>query len=345
MTEIKSKDPEEMKRFLFHELSEKEREKVEERFFTDQDFFYDLTELENTLVDAYIRKELKSEDLKRFEASLEKSPERREKINDAIALKTLIERENQTNRYAFTEPQLSFWKKLSSFFSLQISATQYVTAVLLILLLSGTAFLIYDRVLLNQELANYRENQKNIEELRKHEQNLQVQLDQVKEREQNLQNQISEKEGEREILSQELEREKAGRKQIEQELNRLKNLPKNLPTTVQPQQSTIATIIISPFLGSRGEERNNIKSIKISPNIKSIHLTLQVPKESTAELFIVRFKEQTISSKQEPQTTKSGVKFIKITIPVNQFSKTDENTITLLGNNGVRYDYLLKIKP
>ena len=37
----------EMKRFLFQEFSEKEREAFEERFFADSDFFYDLMDLEN----------------------------------------------------------------------------------------------------------------------------------------------------------------------------------------------------------------------------------------------------------------------------------------------------------
>ncbi|MCB1025586.1 MAG: hypothetical protein KDB79_14410, partial [Acidobacteria bacterium] len=86
MTEIESKQSEEMKRFVFHELSIEEREIFEERFFLDEDFFYDLLELENRLVDDFVRGKLKGSDLKRFEASLEKSEERRQKVANAIAL-------------------------------------------------------------------------------------------------------------------------------------------------------------------------------------------------------------------------------------------------------------------
>ena len=345
MTEIEPKNLEEMKRFLFHELSEKERESIEERFFTDQDFFYDLMELENSLVDGYVRKELKADDLKRFEMSLEKSPERLEKIKDALALKALIEKENQTVQPTVIETQPSFWEKLLAFFTLQMSSTQYVTAALLFLLLGGIGFLIYDRTRLNQELANYRENQKTLEDLQKQERNLQNQLNEIQEREQNLQNQINEKQGESEILNQQLQREKAERERIENELTRLKNLPQNLPPTpIQPPKPTIATVVLSPFFGSRDGGGNEVKTVKLDSNTKSVNLTLQIPKESTAELFLIRFKGQIIVSKQKPQKTKSGVRFVTVTIPANQFSTNEENTVTVLGNDGVRYDYLLKIQ-
>jgi len=352
MTEIESKNLEEMKRFLFHELSEKVGEKIEERFFFDQDFFYDLMALEDSLVDTYVRQELKGEDLKRFEASLSKSPERLEKINDAIALKSLLEKESQTIQQTVTEKQPSFWEKISAFFTMQMSSPHYVTAALLFLLLGGIGFLLYDRFRLNQELADYRENQKNVEDLQKQEQNLQNRFNEIKEREQNLQNQINEKKGESEILNQELEREKAERTRIENELNRLKNLQKNLPQNPSLQQSrqtqspkpTIATIILSPFLGSRDGGGNEVKTVKLNSNTKSVSLTLQIPKESTAEIFIIRFKEQIIAPKQKSLKTKSGVRFVTVTIRANQLSTKEENTITILGNDGVRYDYLLKIQ-
>jgi hypothetical protein len=70
---------EEMKRFVFYEMTEKEREAVEDRFFEDSDYFYELSELENDLVDSYVRGELIGTDLKRFEESLIKSPEKEQR--------------------------------------------------------------------------------------------------------------------------------------------------------------------------------------------------------------------------------------------------------------------------
>lgn len=348
MTEVDSKNLEEMKRFLFHELSDEEREAMEERFFSDEDFFYDLMELENSFVDAYARSELKGDDLKRFEASLEKSPERREKIANAIALNSLIGEEKQAAKKPSptVESQPSFWEKLSSFFTLQMSAMQYASAALIVLLVCGTAVLLYERFRLNQELADLEKNQKAVEELQKQEQNLQNQLNEIKEREQTLQNQIGEKQGESEILNQEIEREKAERERLENELNRLKNLQKNLPSNNQnqPPKPTIATVVLSPFIGSRGGSDNNAKTLKLDPNIKSVSLTLQLPKDVKAEIFLVKFKGENIASKQKPRTTKSGVKFLTVTIPANRLSIGEDNIISAVGNDGVRSDFVLKIQ-
>lgn len=350
MTEIDPKNLEEMKRFLFHETSVEEREQMEERFFEDEKFFYDLMELENSLTDAYARKELKGKDLKRFEASLEKSPERKEKVFNAIALNSLIEEEKRTveKPSEIIESQLSFWDKISSFFTLQMSAMQYASATLILLLACGTGFLLYERFRLNQELADLQNNQKSTEELQKQEQSLQNQLKQTQEREQNLQTQIGEKQGESEILNQQLEREKAERERLESELNRLKNLQQNLPqqrqTQNQPPTPTIATVVLSPFLGSRGGGDNNAKTIKLDSNIKTVSLTLQLPKEVKAEMFLVKFKGENIASKQKPRTTKSGTKFLIVTIPANQFSTGEDNVISAVGNDGVRNDFVLKVQ-
>lgn len=350
MTEIDSKNLEEMKRFLFHELSDDKREQMEERFFSDEEFFYDLMELENSFVDAYARQELTGEDLKRFEASLEKSPERREKIFNAVALDALIKEEKQTvvKPVVIAEPQPGFWEKISSFFTLQMSAMQYASAALIFLLVCGSSFLLYERIRLNRELAEFQNNQKSIEDLQKQEQNLQNQINESKQREQNLQNQVNDKQGESEILNQQLEREKAERERIENELNRLKNLQKNLPPInrkeIAPPRPTIATVVLSPFLGGRGENNDNAKTIELDSNIKSITFTLQLPKDVKAEMFLVKFKGENLTTKQKPRTTKSGVKFLTVTIPANQFSTGEDNVISVVGNDGVRTDFVLKVQ-
>lgn len=347
MTETNPKNPEEMKRFLFHELSDAERESLEERFFTDENFFYDLMELENSLVDAYARGELAGDDLKRFEASLEKSPERHEKIANAIALISLVKEEKQTaqNPVAITETQPTFWEKIASFFTL--SAMQYASAALVMLLAVAAGFLLYERFQLREELAEYRENQRQLEELQKQEQNLQNQLREIQEREQALQKQIGEKQDESEILNQELESEKAERERLESELQRLRNLRRNLPPETQPENQppppTIATVVLLPFSGARDGSANNIKTIKISPNVKSVTTTLQLPKEATAETFSVRFGGNVLALNRKPRATKSGIRFLTVTIPANHLSTAEDNVIAVIGDE-VRYNYVLKVQ-
>ncbi|MCB1024479.1 MAG: hypothetical protein KDB79_08815, partial [Acidobacteria bacterium] len=235
--------------------------------------------------------------------------------------------------------------------TLQLSATQYASAALLFLLLSGTGFLFYERIRLNRELANYREEQKNIEALKDQERELQNKINEIQQREKNLQKQIDNKKGESEILNDQLESEKAEKQRLQNEIDRLKDLQKRVPippqqreTPSQPPQPTIATVVLSPFIGGRGDENGGIKSVKFSPSIKSVSLTLQLPKDAAAELFLVKFAGKNIAANQKPNTTKSGIKFITVKIPANQFSIEKENTISVFGNNGVSYEFILKVQ-
>lgn len=347
MTEIDPKNLEEMKRYLFHESSDAEREAMEEHFFSDEDFFYDLMELENSLADAYARGELAGDDAKRFAASLENSPERRAKVANAAALKSFISEENRAAQKSVpvaAPPAAGFWEKILAFFTGQMTAMQYASAALIFLLVCGTGFLLYERVRLNRELADLRENQKSVEELQKQEQALQNQLNETRERERNLQDRIGEKQGESEVLTEQLEREKTQRERLENELERLKKLQKNLPPPNQPLQPTIATIVLSPFLGSRGGSGNNVKTLKLDSNIKSVAATLQLPKDANADLFLVRFKGKIVASSQKPRLTKSGLKFVTVTLPADQLSIGEDNVISVFGSDGVRYDFILRVQ-
>ena len=111
---------EEMKRYLFGELSEKEREKLEDRFFEDSDYFYELTELENELVDKYAQGKLKGSELTRFEQSLARSPDRREKIANARAIRTLIIDEKPA-----LIPIATLGERISNFFGFKISKAKF----------------------------------------------------------------------------------------------------------------------------------------------------------------------------------------------------------------------------
>ena len=84
---------EELKRYIFDEMDETERENLDERFFEDSELFYEYVELKNDLTDLYARNLLKGEDLQRFERSLAKTPAGREKIAIARTLQTLADEE------------------------------------------------------------------------------------------------------------------------------------------------------------------------------------------------------------------------------------------------------------
>ena len=60
--------------YLFNEMSAEEREKIENKFFEDDEVFFAIAERENELVDSYNAGRLNGEQLERFERSLAASP-------------------------------------------------------------------------------------------------------------------------------------------------------------------------------------------------------------------------------------------------------------------------------
>lgn len=58
MTHANPPTREELKRYLYYELPDAERDALEERLFEDEGLFYEVRHLENDLVDAYARQEL-----------------------------------------------------------------------------------------------------------------------------------------------------------------------------------------------------------------------------------------------------------------------------------------------
>ncbi len=73
-------------RYLLGELSERERERLEAAYFTDEEAFDQMLVAENELYDAYVRGELPAAARARFEANLLTEPRGRERVKFARAL-------------------------------------------------------------------------------------------------------------------------------------------------------------------------------------------------------------------------------------------------------------------
>lgn len=82
-----------MTRYLLGELSDGERDELEARYFRDGSAFDALVDVENALVDDYVRGRLAPETRARFEAHYLSTPERRERVRFARALVTVTDRQ------------------------------------------------------------------------------------------------------------------------------------------------------------------------------------------------------------------------------------------------------------
>ena len=347
MTRTDTNNTEEMKRYLFHELSETERDALEERFFEDDTLFYELVELENNLVDQYARGELASNDRTRFERSLPKSPERREKVANAAALQKFIAEEKQTVAAPVaivSEEKQSIWQSISNFFSFRMPVLQMATTAMTLLLMVGVGFLLYERTRIGQELARARNEQnERFTTFRQQETSLQEQIIQARQREQDLQNQINTERGQSDILDSQLEREQSEKLRLERELERLRrekgNLPPVQPKSNQPFSPTIATIFLAPS-GKGG----GIKTVKVNKNTSKISITLQIPKESQAETYSVKLEGVSVAENLKPRATKSGNKVITVSIPAQQLTPDKENLLTVTGDDQSRFNYVFRVQ-
>lgn len=152
-----SSDKEKIKQFIYGELSDEEAEVIEERMFSDTDFFYQITSLEDELVDWYVAEKLKDEELSRFESGLAKSPELQEQVEFAGVLKSKIAEQKELEKSPEVVPaaaaQTSIWKRAADLFNFKSPAVQYAMAGLIILLGAGVVWLLFDGYRVREELA------------------------------------------------------------------------------------------------------------------------------------------------------------------------------------------------
>ncbi len=325
----------EIKRYLYSEMTDIERDRLEEKFFADDELFFAVVNLENELVDLYARGKFPADELLRFEHSLKKLPERRVKAANAAALRTFIAEERSENRSEEKPIAIgqTFGQKLAEFFTIKTPAFGYAMAGLLFLLAVSSIFLLIDGGRKGEELASLQtERQGNQGVSRQKQSELENQLANSQKQEADLKTHID---GERETssdLTDELERERQKREQIENELERLRrksNAARPSPTQSQAAP-IIASIFLTPMIATRGGNLE-AKKISVAPETKRIAVRLSLPADvKTDERFSVRLNDKNITQNLAARLNTSGQKTIQLMISpkdlldgLNKLSVTD----------------------
>jgi hypothetical protein len=297
---------EEMKRYLFHEMSETERETLEERFFEDTDYFYELADLENNLVDRYSRRKLTGKDLTRFEQSLIKSPERQAKIANARALQTLIAEERPAS-LPVSVPTV--WERIAGFFTLKMSALQYATGALAILLACTTGFLLYQNWQARQEFAKLQnERQKELDEKN----DLQEQIDRIWQERQVLAKQLESERGEKDFIKAEDDKKQIEIEQLKRRLENLsqeKNNPSQNPSEINPPKPFLAVSILPTGRGANSV--NPLVKLVTTGGRQKARVTVPLSDEKNYASFeITNPKGETIDSGTITEGAKSFVFYL-----------------------------------
>jgi hypothetical protein len=184
-----------MVKYLLGELPEEEQLRLEERFFTDDEYYQQLLALEDELMYDYAAGGLSPEQRVKFERRFLDSPQARRKAELAGAvLNKVAEASARRAPAPVVEERRSLWQSLLAFFSLQDPAMQFSLAAASALLFVGASWLFYQTTRLRSR------------------------VEQIEAARVSQERQSAESSARQQQLSGELERERSRRAQLEQEL-------------------------------------------------------------------------------------------------------------------------------
>lgn len=232
-------------RYLLGELSEAEQSRLEERFFHDAELSELLSEVEDDLIDQYVRKELSARDRLRFERHFLISERRREKIELARAL-LQSEKASATAEVTHQQKASVGWKVLLSRLQNSPYLSYSMAAAVLLLLISGI-WLVYDIRQLQREVTQ-----------------MKAERDQSGQQEDQLRKEATE-------LRQRSDELAAQNEKLQEELSLLKQQSETQGKEPGTASSLLA-LVLSP--GSRSNEA--VKSLIVSGSVQTVRLQLNL---------------------------------------------------------------------
>ena len=241
-----------MRRYLLGELPESETDQLEVEVLRDNEKFEQMWEIENRLVDGYVRDRLSPADRERFERHYQSSPIHRQRL--AVA-RNLVEEADGSGTIVIPGPaKLSWAASLSEKLGFSLLSWQSGLAAAVLLFAMCSLWLFLDRSRLRQSQ----------EQLRAESQSRQN-------REQVLSQQLASAEGESKKLESEIEQLRAER-----------NVNANSPNQAErAQQPTIVSLLLSPTLMRGGD---NPQTASIPAQTGFVRLQMKVDQEN-ARLF------------------------------------------------------------
>lgn len=130
------------KRFLLGSLSESERVKIEDDFLAQNDFYQELLEAEDDLIDAYVRGELPVPERARFEQRHLASPQSRERLEFARTLFKAVSGKAEPTRMP---DRAAPWRRFLPGGIVRRPALGYAFAAVLLLTVLGSLWFVMNR--------------------------------------------------------------------------------------------------------------------------------------------------------------------------------------------------------
>jgi hypothetical protein len=133
----RSPDRETLIAYFLRELSEERRSEIAGRYFEDDDFFFELLDVENELIEKYVRGSLNKREHEGFKHYLARLPDGRLKEATAGALLQFADAEKAKSQQIlneFARSRFSLWEKLRNSLPKRRPMLQYIAAASLVAL-------------------------------------------------------------------------------------------------------------------------------------------------------------------------------------------------------------------
>lgn len=246
-----------MTQYLLGELSDDEKLRLEEEFFSDDEAFAQLQALEDELRYDYARGGLSGAQRRQFEQRFLALPGEPQRVALAQAVLETVAQVNlprTPERKIVAAETPSFFRSLSAFFGLQSSGLQIGLAAASLLLLLGGSWLLYQTVTLRGQVEQLKVARAGQEQQRRE-----------------LEQQAAAQRSRGEQLNAQLEAERRQRTELEQELAKQK------AAAARPNESAAPATLLS-FLLTPGLSRDidSTKQLTIPANVSQIRLQLKL---------------------------------------------------------------------
>ena len=343
-------DSKQMESYLFAEMTEEERERFEDLIFEDDEIFLEVVEKENELIDSYVSKGLRQDEIERFEKSLADFPNRRQKIRNARAIWTHI-REEKTVEVADSE-NVTFLSKMSLIF--RSPSFAYAMSALFLAAVALSVWLFVDNQNKRNELTRIRnEGTGNQTTWKEKERDLQKELTETREREKELIRRID---GEREAsgeIAEELDRERKTKRQLTRELEDLRKQIKRVPgkpgPTVIPHRKEepprVASVQLRP--GKLRPTDSGMRTTSVGERTVRVSVSLRLPDSvKKDERFSVKLNDKPFLEDVTFRVSGSGVKTIGLSIK-RELLLDGRNKLIVINGEGkevTRYFFSVKKK-
>jgi hypothetical protein len=223
-----------IRQYLLGALSEEGQAKVQDRLLCDRQFFDKLVVEENELMDDYLRGALTGESEEKFKSYFLASPERRQKLRFAKALKKRISEEAQSKPCIEESPRRKNLFGLKGF-SLPSFAAGAVAALIFVV----GAWVAIDNARLRRQIDNARAAQA-----------------EWLERAQQSERLLSDEKERNQELTQEMERERSRISELEREAGRLKQAREAGRAGIR---ESVVSLALMPGLSREGDQSNQLE--------------------------------------------------------------------------------------